>query len=517
MSPQETVLVVHESPSTRKRFGDWLRDAGYAVVEAVTGQEALGLVVRRNVDLALIGIDLPDMSGMQVCDQIKGSRATAAVPVLLVSETAVTANDRTEGLRRGADGYLIEPIERDELLATVTSLLRYLEARRTSERLASRLERLHQATLLMNAAPTVTDLVQFASTGLATMFDSPAAVLIAREGVGRGAVTSSNQLDPAVVSWPSAHVLEIAEAALAGTPLDLTKYASAFGAEVSHVVMSPITTPRGELVGAVLLLTSHDTSADALMLDHFAQAVAGALENQRLYAVEHQIALTLQRAMLPRAIPQPEYLEIAVRYLAASEAVEIGGDFYDVIELDPDRTYLAIGDVLGHSLEAATVMAELRHSLRALAFAGHEPAEIVAHLDNLISMSYPEMTSTLCIAEVNRSGQLRITNAGHVPPVLVDGYDARLLTHHGVLLGVHAAQNTPTQTYPFPHGARLVMATDGLIERRDEDISVGLERLRVAALNHRGPLQTLSDQLLLDVGAGRNTFDDIAIVAAARR
>lgn len=517
MSGSATVLVVHADEQGRRTFGDWLRDAGHTVVEAATGEEALGLVTRTGVELMLVDIDLPDGSGMRVCDQIKASRATSAVPVLLVSATAVTANDRTEALNRGADGYLIEPIERDELLATATSLLRYHDARRTSERLATRLERLHQATLLMSAAPTLAELVQFASTGLSTMFDNPGAVLIAREGIGLAAVTSANHFDPEVVTWASADVLEIADAATAGVSVDLARLGPEFDSDPSQVVMSPISTPHGELVGAVLLQTARGAPADELMLDHFAQAVAGALENQRLYAVEHQIALTLQRAMLPRAIPQPAHLEIAVRYLAASEAVEIGGDFYDVIELDSERTLLAVGDVSGHSLQAATVMAELRYSLRALALAGHEPGEIVAHLDHMISMSAPKMTSTLCIAVIDRAGRVDITNAGHIPPIVADGERAQIVDVHGVLLGVHAARATPTRSMPFPPGARLVMATDGLVERRDEDLTAGIERLRVAVGNHRGPFQTLSEQLLHDVGNGRHTYDDIAIVAARHR
>ncbi|HEY2299430.1 MAG TPA: SpoIIE family protein phosphatase [Jatrophihabitans sp.] len=515
--PSATVLVVHDSEGTRLVFADWLRRAGYTVVEAATGEEALSQITRTAIDLALVDVFLPDMSGLQVGDQIKSGRATAAIPVLLVSASAVTANDRTEGLNRGADGYLIEPIERDELLATVTALLRYHEARRTSERLASRLERLHESTLLMNAAPSVSDLVQYAATGLASMFDTPVAVLITRDGVGRGAVTSTAHLAPAVVPWATSDVLEIAAAARAGGAIDLDKFGAALGVDSSSVLSSPIATPRGELVGAVLLLTANGSPADELMLDHFAQAVAGALENQRLYAVEHQIALTLQRAMLPRSVPQPRHLEIAVRYLAASESVEIGGDFYDVIELDDERTFLAVGDVLGHSLQAATVMAELRHSMRALALAGHEPTEIVAHLDRLLAMSFPEMTSTLCIAVIHRSGRVTITNAGHIPPVVTEGLEARLVEQHGVLLGVGLASDTPTVSVGFPPGAELVMVTDGLIERRGEDLAEGLERLRRAVLNHNGPIQTLSDQLLLDVRAGRESLDDIAIVAARHR
>ena len=512
------VLIIHDNEGTRLVFAEWLRRAGHEVVEVATGQEGLEYLNRAKIDLVLVDVHLPDMSGLQVCDQIKSSRASAAIPVLAVSATATNTDDRTIGLNRGADGYLIEPIERDELAASVTALLRYHEARRASDRMASRLERLHEATLLMNAAPSVSDLVQFASSGLATMFDSPAAVFIAREGVGRAAVTGMRGVDSIVTAWSSGDVLDIATAARTGSP-SIRRFTGALGVDPdTRITAASIATPRGETVGAVMLMSGdRGAPADELMLDHFAQAVAGALENQRLYAVEHQIALTLQRAMLPNAIPEPTYLEVAVRYLAASEAVEIGGDFYDVLELDSDRTLLAIGDVLGHSLQAATVMAELRHSLRALAVAGHDLPDIIANLDRLLPMSFPEMTSTLCLIEIHRSGVARVCNAGHMPPVIAHGSDAWLVEDHGVLLGVNLATNTPTATVPFPPGALIVLTTDGLIERRDEEISVGLERLRVAVLNHRGPIQTLSDQLLLDVSSLANTLDDIAIVAARHR
>src|SRR5206468_1726454 len=113
--------------------------------EATTGTEAIDLLTRLRFDVVLLDVNLPDMSGFDVCAHIKSTRRTAAIPVLHVSATATGADDRSTGLMRGADGYLVEPIERDELLATVLALLRYHEARRAAERLAARLEQLHQA------------------------------------------------------------------------------------------------------------------------------------------------------------------------------------------------------------------------------------------------------------------------------------------------------------------------------------------------------------------------------------
>jgi serine phosphatase RsbU (regulator of sigma subunit) len=132
-------------------------------------------------------------------------------------------------------------------------------------------------------------------------------------------------------------------------------------------------------------------------------------------------------------------------------------------------------------------------------------------------MSFPEMTSTLCLVEINRSGTARVCNAGHMPPVIAVGLEARLIEDHGVLLGVHQATDTPVVTAAFPPGALIVLTTDGLVERREEEITAGLERLRTSVLNHRGPIQTLSDQLLIDVSSRNNSFDDIAIVAARHK
>lgn len=513
-----TILVVDDSEAARTVFGSWLRRAGATVHEAQNGADALDLIARVRVDLILLDVHLPDMSGFDVCDQVKSNRATAAIPVLHVSATATRPRDRSAGLNRGADGYLIEPVERGELLATVTSLLRYREVLRTSERLAARLERLHQATLLMNAAATVSDLIMFAATGLTELFAAPAAVLVAREGYGRVAQASPNQLDPVLHHCLPQAVLAIAEAARGEEPIDLAALAELLGVEtVEAAHTAPIMTPRGELVGAAVLLTDPAKPEDELLLDHFSQALAVAFENQRIYDVEHQIALTLQHAMLPQTLPRPAGVDIAVRYQAASETVEIGGDFYEVITLDEDRTLLAIGDVLGHSLQAATVMAELRYSLRAFAQMGVSAGDIIVRLNRILCESHPRLTATLCVAVIDTAtDQIVITNAGHVPPLIAGPDGVEFVEEHGALLGLRGAPRPPTVSHPFGPGALVVLATDGLMERRDENVSVGLQRLHDRVARHRGSLEQLCEVLIQEVGAGVDTFDDIAIITARR-
>jgi CheY-like chemotaxis protein len=514
--PTPNILVVSAVPDLRERHRDWLTGAGHQVTEAPSAAGAFALLGRSKVDLVLLDVDLPDRPGLDVCDQIKHNRATSSIPVLLMSAVAEGPDDRSNALNRGADSYLIEPVERDELLATATSLLRYHEARRTAERLAIRLERLHQATLLMSAAPSVADLLQFACTGLASVFGTSAAVLVTRDDIGRVAIARPNEIDPTMHIRPVPEVLAAAEAAAFGSIPDLsavTPVPELAGAAIG----SQIATPRGELVGAVLLLTPHSPPEDELMLDHFAQALAVALENQRLYAVEHQIALTLQRAMLPASIPQSDHVELAVRYLAASDTAEIGGDFYEALRLSDDVTLVAVGDVVGHSLQAATVMAELRHTLRAFASVGMPIAQIIERLGRMLAETHPGVTATVCIAEIDRAGELRIANAGHVPPVVHDGREVTVVEGHGPLLGLRSTRAIPTVTVPFGPGSTLVLVTDGLVERRLEDLDVGLDRLQQAVATHSGDAETLCEAILTDVGAGSDTFDDIAIVVARAR
>ena len=139
------VLLVDDDEAKRYVIATWLRRAGHTVVEAATGREALEKV--DVAELVLLDVNLPDMSGYEVCRQIKGDPRTAAIPVVQVSATAVGVSDRALGLTQGADAYLTEPTEPEELLAVVLAALRYYRARQRAERTASLLAALTASTL----------------------------------------------------------------------------------------------------------------------------------------------------------------------------------------------------------------------------------------------------------------------------------------------------------------------------------------------------------------------------------
>src|SRR5580698_5310581 len=132
-----TVLVADDSEAKRYLLASWLRGGGHRVVEAATGREALDRL--GGIDLVVLDVRLPDLSGIEVCGRIKSDPATAAIPVIQVSAVAVAVADRALGLNEGADAYLAEPFQAEEFLATVTATLRYSRARRRAERTAARL------------------------------------------------------------------------------------------------------------------------------------------------------------------------------------------------------------------------------------------------------------------------------------------------------------------------------------------------------------------------------------------
>src|SRR5580700_5033571 len=171
-----TLLLVDDDEAKRYLLGTWLRRAGHMVTESETGRDALTKL--GGIELVLLDVNLPDMSGYEVCRLIKGNPATAAIPVIQVSATAVEVADRAHGLTQGADAYLIEPTEPAERLATVTAALRYYRARQRAERTASRLAALASATLDINAAETFDGLASASAAGAARIFSVPAVLIL---------------------------------------------------------------------------------------------------------------------------------------------------------------------------------------------------------------------------------------------------------------------------------------------------------------------------------------------------
>ncbi|TDC82052.1 fused response regulator/phosphatase [Micromonospora sp. KC606] len=508
---QATVLVVDDSRTKRYLLVSWLTRAGFEVREAETGTEALDRVATDRIDLVVLDVRLPDLSGFDVCERIKADHP--ALPVIHVSAHAVDVVDRAQGLTRGADAYLTEPIEPDELVATAHAVLRYYQARQRAELLAERLTGLADTTVAVHAAANFARLLEEAVTGAAQIFKSPATVIAETfDGECLAGVAAGPGAPPAIVPWvvddtdiPKGATVRIDDPVNWG----LASWPAGDTVTVAAARLRDDRTP------IYVVVPSATQTARTPVLVQLAQAVASAVEAQRSYDEEHRIAVTLQRSLLPRRLPEVAGLDVAVRYEPASARTEVGGDFYELVMLD-GHLLVAIGDVAGHSLHAATVMAELRHAMRAYAVEGHQPAVILDRLNELMRSLLRNELATLCVLLLHPStGRVRMASAGHLPALVSGDGRVEFIQQSAPLLGVRAARPDDLE-FVLPPGATLVLYTDGLIERRDATIDEGLAALAACAVRVDDDLDRFCERLLVEL-APQEIHDDVAVVAVRRR
>lgn len=263
---------------------------------------------------------------------------------------------------------------------------------------------------------------------------------------------------------------------------------------------------------------SEDLSVLRLVADRAALAIEGA----RMYAREAGIAETLQRSLLPARLPRVPGLELAARYLPGDA---VGGDWYDAIPLPDGRVVLAMGDVMGRGLPAASLMGQVRNALRAYAIEGHGPAATIERLDRLVALEGDGMVTLSCLIVDPDLTALRYASAGHPPPLLIgrtsNGKDkeaAYLDAPTSVPLGVgetpHSGGWEEVEVTLEP-GSRIVLYTDGLVEERDEPLDAGLERLRAAALAGPDEPDALCGSIVAALHrAGGGGGDDVTVLVA---
>lgn len=284
---------------------------------------------------------------------------------------------------------------------------------------------------------------------------------------------------------------------------------------------------------------------DRALATELAARAAVCIDNARLYRREHERALILQRSLLPPGDPEAAGLDIACRYLPGNTATEVGGDWFDVIELPGHRTALVVGDVMGRGLRAAVAMGELRTAVRTLALLDLEPAEVLSALDEvarglgtpgastpsdgLSGAQWPSRAShkardadlsevylATCVYAVYDPVTRRCTfaNAGHLPPVVVEPGEPALLLDvpPGMPLGVGGEPFEEVEV-ELKEGALLALYTDGLVESRDHPLDEGLQALRNALVEPELPLEDVCDHVLTTLDT-RHGEDDIALLMA---
>ncbi|WP_374227269.1 SpoIIE family protein phosphatase [Streptomyces sp. JJ66] len=261
--------------------------------------------------------------------------------------------------------------------------------------------------------------------------------------------------------------------------------------------------------------------------EELAARAAVAIDNARRFTREHAMAETLQRSLLPHALPQQSALEVAYRYLPAQ--AKVGGDWFDVIPLPGARVALVVGDVVGHGLHAAATMGRLRTAVHNFSTLDLPPGELLTRLDELVSRTDQDdphgadgdgITGATCLYAIYDPvpGRVSVASAGHLAPAVVhpDGtvWMPEVPVSPPLGLSVPPFETTELQ---LPEGSQLVLYTDGLVEQRGQDLDVGLHRLRAALTGGalRSPEETC--EAVFDAMLPEHRRDDIALLVARTR
>ncbi|MFJ9024873.1 SpoIIE family protein phosphatase [Streptomyces sp. NPDC102259] len=280
-------------------------------------------------------------------------------------------------------------------------------------------------------------------------------------------------------------------------------------------------------------------SEERTVLTALAGLIAHAMEKAQRYDTEAALARGLQQALLPRRLSQHARVETAGRYLPGTEGMDVGGDWYDVVEAG-DGLALVIGDVQGHGVQAAATMGQLRSAVRAFALGDRPPEEVMGGTNHLLIDLDPGQFASCCYVRLDpATGLARAVRAGHLPPLLrhPDGRTEVVELAGGVVLGVDPGAHYPVTELRLEPGAILALYTDGLVERPGHDIDEGITTLRLALAgagdgrpaadtDAGGPaaghppgrtLADVADRLTATARQAADRADDIALLLATRR
>ena len=286
----------------------------------------------------------------------------------------------------------------------------------------------------------------------------------------------------------------------------------------AHGEGSALTLPlvsRDRVIGAMTISQPVASTHVRLMLTELASRTAAALDNALQYATERRMGLDLQRSLLPGQVPTLPGISITTRYLPATEGALTGGDLHQVV-VCAEHLVLALGDVEGHGMTSAARMGQLRAAVAALALETYDPGHLLGRLaantDQLLDISL----ATLLVASYAPATRvLKVASAGHPPAVLVVPGEAAVLleVEPGPPLGVLPSSYDEV-TVDLPIGTLVVLYSDGLVERRDESLTHGLERLRLVVERAAGfeDLEQVADHILEEMGLAGGGDDDIALL-----
>ncbi|SDC87124.1 SpoIIE family protein phosphatase [Nocardioides lianchengensis] len=501
---QPRVLVVDDNADMRTYVAGILREE-YDVSVASDGVEALALMAEQRPHLVVTDVMMPRLDGFGLLQRMQADPVLTVVPVVMLSARA-GEEGTLEGLAAGAVDYLVKPFSARELLARVRVNLELDREQRVRHALELNEELLDQAQRLARigsweidldtdtivASRTFHELMQMdretmdrlGTTAVIESLVHPDDLPMVRERLGEA-------IDGEVIEYETRIVLPTGEQRLFHARGEVVPRAD--GARI--------------LRGSFQDVTEQDATRRRLV----------AAEAEREAAVrERRVAEQLQASLLPASDFEVDSLEVATFYRAGVEGTYVGGDWYDVIDLGAGRTAFVIGDVMGRGVPAAAVMGQLRAAVRAFATLDLGPAEVLEHLDNLVQELAADQIVT-CVYAVHDAAEQTFTyaNAGHLPPLLARHDLVETMARieaTGPPLGAGYFGMT-AEVYDVRADDVVVLYTDGLVERRGEDLFAGISQLADLVRAHGDqPLRRLPETLVRSLVGDDGGDDDVALV-----
>ena len=545
------ILVVDDRVENLQALEAVLEPLGRPVVTAGSGREALRLLLDQQFAVILLDVQMPEMDGFETATYVRRRQKTRTVPIIFLTAISSTPEHVFRGYEAGAVDYIVKPVdpailrskvsifvelhEKNQELARQSSLLRDREA---AERRHRRARFLAAATSALEkrfdvagrvqqlARVCVPELADFALVAMRQENDALVVAAVAHENKDRAGALRELQGASITTESLAAWVIEEPEARLFGevdeevwAELGLTDGGGLFGQLEPRCLIAAPLVLRGRTLGVIVLGRSKNESAygdeELELAQDLARRSAMALENARLYEAERERSRTLQISLLGESVVENPAVTAAMRYLPGSAELEVGGDWYDVIERDDGRLVAVVGDVVGRGVQAATAMGKLRSAIAALALVVDGAPYILGQLDRFAARIAEARFATVAVVVLDpESGVARYSLAGHPPPLVVhpDGRAEYLDDGRGLPLGVSEGEPGRTEaSATLEPGSTLVLFTDGLVERRDASIEDGLQRLLAAAAERaaQDPEQ-LCDELIEQFVSGPR--DDVVLV-----
>jgi CheY-like chemotaxis protein/anti-sigma regulatory factor (Ser/Thr protein kinase) len=553
------VLIVDDRPENLATLEAFLEPLGARIVTAGSGREALKLLTSEQFAVILLDVQMPEMDGFETAASIRSRPETRSVPIIFLTGISASPENVFRGYEAGAVDYIVKPVDPAILRSKVAVFVELFEKTREIARQAELLREQEQERREREAAEQRLRRSRFLA-GVAAALEKR---LDVKGRAGQLAHTCLPELgDVAIVQLVEPDgVVEVAALATRGVQDDMLRRLvgtrsnlSAFGSWVFDAprgrVVEPVTPDAwrelglgndGDMLCARLDLRSMiavplalgrrslgvlicASSTDGYGEDELelakevARKAAMAVENSRLFEAEQERSKALQQSLLGRPEVASAGVTAAWRYLPGSAELEVGGDWYDLIEREDGRILVAVGDVVGHGVQAATAMGKLRSAMGALGLVVESVPELIGRLDQFAEKIEEARFGTVAAVQLQpETGELRYSLAGHPPPLVIDpeGNGAFLEGGAGLPLCIDDGNGRPEGRAFLAEGSTLILYTDGLIERRADSIDSGLARLKDAAVVRSGyEPERLCDEIVDEFADG--SLDDLVFLCIRR-